>query len=186
MIEWEKLKARLRATEQALLERPSLADEKVKRTLAMRAERLAERSRAKKSAGTEISVLMVKIAEERFALPVEQISEIVPFQVITPVPGAPSEVRGVINLRGEILTVAQTSALLELSPSGNHGKIVLLRRTGKELGLFVDKIEEMETVDLDRFNPSEGSRYSRGVNPEAISLLDCETILNHPSFWGDQ
>ena len=76
-----------------------------------------ETSRAPQSRGTARHTLVVFELEDReFALPIEDIAEIVPMVLITPVPEVPPWVEGVVNLRGRVIPVIDLRTRLGIEP----------------------------------------------------------------------
>ncbi len=121
-------------------------------------------------------------------LPIAQVREINRQLDFTPVPHAPPGVRGVVNLRGEVVTVLDLHHVLGL-PSAEvtrqtRNLIVFYR--GEVVGLLVDQVADILEVDLQAVTPppanlhgAEG-RFFRGVVPlehDILVLLDLEEAL---------
>jgi purine-binding chemotaxis protein CheW len=88
-----------------------------------------------------------------FGIPVEQVQEVVRPQPITPVPLAPKVVRGLINLRGQILTAIDLGFRLGLGEPGDPSKLmnVVVRTDESPVSFLVDEIGEVLHVDDDSF-----------------------------------
>jgi purine-binding chemotaxis protein CheW len=84
-----------------------------------------------------------------FGIPVEHVQEVVRPQPITFVPLAPKVVRGLINLRGQILTVIDLGHRLGLSEPGDPTKLlnVVVRTDDSPVSFLVDEIGEVLDVD---------------------------------------
>jgi purine-binding chemotaxis protein CheW len=65
-----------------------------------------------------MQALLLPLAADWYALELTSVREIVPAPPVTPLPGAPIEVLGVFNLRGDVIPVLDTAALLGLPPAG--------------------------------------------------------------------
>jgi len=75
-----------------------------------------------------------------YAVNVLQLREVLPEVRVEPVPGAPPEVQGVLNLRGEILTLLDLLGWLGHAPSPRSGPVLIVEQGGQSLALRVDAI----------------------------------------------
>ncbi len=93
------------------------------------------------------------VGEGYFGIPVEQVQEVVLPQPITPVPLAPKVVRGLINLRGQILTAIDLRYRLGLGEPGDAKKLmnVVVRTGDSPVSFLVDEIGEVLDVDESAF-----------------------------------
>ncbi len=97
----------------------------------------------------------------------------------TPVPCAVGDVCGVINLRGEVLTVIDLGRLLGLSPVAHQGpaRYVIVASEKERIALLVDAIEDVVTLDRVELKPVPANFRSvrkealQGVYPLANELL---------------
>ncbi len=102
-----------------------------------------------------------KIAGEDYCLTVDDIQEILNYESPTPVPGAVREVTGILNVRGEIVTVLSGRRLLdleEISPDDSW-RIITMQSKGIYYGLVVDAVNEMIDINVDNLEtaPNTGS-----------------------------
>jgi purine-binding chemotaxis protein CheW len=81
-------------------------------------------------------------------LPVEEVSEVVRAEVLTPVPLAPSGVLGLLNLRGRIVTAVDARVLFGLAPreTGEPTAHVIVRVLDEQVSLVVDRTSDVVTV----------------------------------------
>ena len=94
-------------------------------------------------------VLLVRVADQFWALPLEIVRELVSQPRITPVPDAPPSVRGVISLRGEIVSVMDPGVRLGLSgPAGPRPVLVVVRDEEVATALAVDGVLDVADVPL--------------------------------------
>jgi len=93
------------------------------------------------------------VGDGYFGIPVEQVQEVVRPQPITSVPLAPKVVRGLINLRGQILTAIDLRYRLGLGEPGDQAKLmnVVVRTDESPVSFLVDEIGEVLDVDEDTF-----------------------------------
>lgn len=93
------------------------------------------------------------VAGDYFGIPVEKVQEVVRPQPITPVPLAPKVIRGLINLRGQILTALDLRYRLGLGEPGQQDKLmnVVVRHGDASMSFLVDEIGEVLDVDESTF-----------------------------------
>jgi len=91
--------------------------------------------------------------ERAFALPIQQIQEIIQGadQLIQP-PGLPAAFKGVLNLRGQAITVVDLRRLYGLAPlqDPTHAKILIIESQGARYGLLVDSVESIVSYYQDQ------------------------------------
>ncbi|RZA05969.1 MAG: chemotaxis protein CheW [Proteobacteria bacterium] len=154
-----------------------------------RARRLANRGQEDAAAQTLCRVVEVQVGDSRYALPLDQILEVRPLKELTPVPGAPPECLGLVNVRNELRAVVDLAALLGGavgSPSAATGGFLIFPRPAicgeRQVGLRVSAVGNV--YDLNRATLSaavgaEGSANAarRGVSEAGISLLDLSFLF---------
>lgn len=92
-----------------------------------------------------------EIAGEDYCLMVDDIQEILNYEAPTPVPGAVDEVTGILNVRGEIVTVISGRQLLDLGQKepNETWRIITMQSHGVYYGLIVDAVNEMIEINMD-------------------------------------
>ncbi len=123
-----------------------------------------------------------------FGVPVQQVQEVIRYQEMTRVPLVPQVVRGLINLRGQIVTAIDLRRRLGMSerPAGQLPMNVVVRTNEGALSLLVDEIGDVIEVEEKTFEkPPETLKVARemirGVHklPERLLLvLDTERAVN--------
>jgi purine-binding chemotaxis protein CheW len=89
-----------------------------------------------------------------FGVPVTEVQEVLQCQEMTSVPMAPREVCGLINLRGQIVTVIDLRRCLSLTDRIQPSGINVIVRTGEDVvSLRVDEMGNVENVDDSQFEP---------------------------------
>ena len=90
-----------------------------------------------------------------FGVPVPRVQEVIRFQPMTPVPLAPPAVRGMINLRGQIVLAIDLRRRLSLAerPEGELPMNVVVRTTDGAVSLLVDQIGDVIDVQPSTFEP---------------------------------
>lgn len=115
-------------------------------------------------------VLVVRVGDADYGIPVEQVREVARAQRVTRVPGAPALVRGIVNVRGVVVTVLELSGLLDAPRAVTSSSIVLLEHGSRLIGLAVDAVRDVRAVDaVAGQDPS--TAESAGVVPlDAVAL----------------
>ena len=125
--------------------------------------------------------VIFRLEKEHYALPLSAIREVVvPPEQWSRVPRAPEAIRGVINLRGRVVTVVELRALLGIASEGSLSqKIVLLDRGRRDLGLMVTDVEGIEPIERVVQAPGKQEAPVRGVarlKGLAVTVLDPEGV----------
>ena len=161
---------------------PAAADARVFRE---RAHDLARETRAEERAGLT-TYGVIDLGGELFGFPIDVVREFAHVNSVSPVPCCPAHIVGSMNLRGDILTLADIRPALGMPTEGTMSEVVVLRLG--ELLLGVPAAEIVDVVILGQADiaevpvASDGGHkaYCKGiatVNGRAISILDLEKIL---------
>ena len=144
-----------------------------------RAVRLAKTQSSPTAVSPGLPVIIFRLARERYAIELKYLAEVLPFTRCTPVPGAPPQFLGVINLRGELRGVLDLSQLLALpeSESTKSGFILMLRRSGLGVGLKVDSIEDLYEIRPEELTRPMQANYLKGLASGTLPLLDADILL---------
>lgn len=96
------------------------------------------------------SFVTFEVADQMFGIPVMRVQDILTPDIIANVPLGPSEVRGLINLRGRIVTVIDVRSRLNLPPheadASTRGMGVTVERDGEFYTLLVDKVGDVVSL----------------------------------------
>lgn len=109
----------------------------------------AARRESASPADAQRQLLCVRVAQVPYAVPVENVREIVRVRPITPIPRTVSSVRGVISLRGEIIQVIDLRLRLRLPAEAatKASRIVVVQvEDGRVAGVLVDEVREVLRV----------------------------------------
>jgi len=158
--------------------------------LRRRAKLLAERrSQAQAEPGTPM--LVFALGSERYGLPLRDVAEVRHFAQCAPLPGAPKELLGVMNIRGDAFSVAELAALLGLAPSAERPPgFVLVLRKGERVGFRVDSVIDIRPVVADQLTPMPQAQaetltpYLKGLAPDQTMILDPDALLGHAALGG--
>lgn len=134
-----------------------------------------------------------KLDKELYGIDVMSVQEVLRYTEITPVPGAPHFVLGIINLRGNVVTIIDTRSRFGLGPFNidDNSRIIIVEIQGQVLGLLVDSVAEVVYVEDDEVEKTpnvgneESSKYIQGVSNksgELLILVSLEAFVNLGSF----
>ena len=89
-------------------------------------------------------VLVIALGDERYGIPVASVREVVGHYEAVPLPCAPDSVRGVVNLRGEIVSVMDLGALLQTGDGSLvGGPLVVIADESVTCAIVVDALEDV-------------------------------------------
>lgn len=130
-----------------------------------------------------------RLDSETYGINVMQVQEVLRYSEIAPVPGAPPYVIGIINLRGNVVTVIDTRQRFGLAPDHitDQTRIVIIEAEGQVLGILVDSVSEVvylrqsEIESTPNIGNDEKGRFIRGVcnkNDELLILVELDKMLS--------
>jgi purine-binding chemotaxis protein CheW len=159
--------------------------EEIKRILKHRAAELAVEEAAVSDA-EEIEVLEFMLDRERYGIESRFIREVYPLKTFTKVPCTPAYVTGVVNVRGQILSIVDIGRFFDLQRKGltDLNKVIILHSPFLEFGILADEILGVSKCKIGNIETSlptltdVRSDYLKGVTEERLIILDGEKILS--------
>ena len=130
-----------------------------------------------------------RLDNEKYGIKVMQVQEVLRMTEIAPVPGAPDYVLGIINLRGNVVTVIDTRrrfGLMDAEPD-DATRIVIVEAENQVVGILVDSVAEVvdlrasEIETAPNVGNDESSKYIQGVcsrENELLILVDVNKLLS--------
>jgi purine-binding chemotaxis protein CheW len=186
-VDWDGIKARLRAAEQALAAGLQVSPEKRRAILHRRALVHAALPAPAEAAGARIEVVEFMLGAQRYAALAADVKEVLPLTRLTPLPGVPSFVAGIVHLHGRIVTVIDLKHFFDLPRSDltDLNRLVVLQHGGVEVALLADRIGGVGSLRLAELQAvPAGSRVTclRGVAPGPLALIDTQKLMNDPKM----
>ncbi len=134
-----------------------------------------------------------RLDNETYGINVMQVQEVLRHTEIAPVPGAPSYVMGIINLRGNVVTVIDTRLRFGLSsaPVTDNTRIVIIEADKQVVGILVDSVAEVvylrqsEIETAPNVGTDESAKFIQGVcnkNNELLILVDLEKMMSEEEW----
>ena len=156
---------------------------------------MSARAQAQSSQDPVLRWVTFKLGDETYGINVMQVQEVLRMTEIAPVPGAPSYVLGIVNLRGNVVTVIDTRNRFGLSPveADDATRIVIIETEGHIIGVLVDSVAEVVNLQSSEIETppnvgnNESARYIQGVysrDGEILILVDVNKLLTTEE-WGD-
>ncbi|MDO8776467.1 MAG: chemotaxis protein CheW [Burkholderiaceae bacterium] len=184
-IDWNEVKQRLEAARVATDSIWAPTAGETQRILEARALALAREPAPAESADDWIEVVEFILAHERYALASEYVREVYPLEELTPLPCTPAFVLGIVNLRGEILSVIDIKKFFDLPEKGltDLNKVIVLESEDMVFGIVADAISGVRRILRADIQPSlptlTGIReaYLQGVTAERVVILDAQKLL---------
>src|SRR5574344_761592 len=130
-----------------------------------------------------------QLDRETYGINVMQVQEVLRYTEIAPVPGAPDYVLGIINLRGNVVTVIDTRSRFGLPPAevSENSRIVIIEADKQVIGIMVDSVAEVVYLRASEMDvaPSvgteESAKFIQGVSNrdgELLILVDLNKLLS--------
>lgn len=129
-----------------------------------------------------------ELDNESYGISVSEVREVLRYSDIAPVPGAPDFVIGIINLRGNVVTVIDTRSRFGLSSTDvdDNTRIIIIDIEDQEVGILVDSVAEVVDLNVNAIEAApnvgneETSRYIQGVTSmdgNLLILVDVNKLL---------
>ena len=110
------------------------------------------------------------------------VRELIPLGDVTRLPGAPAFVRGLINVRGTIVTILDLGVRLDPSAvPATEGSILLVRHRDRLVGIVVDEVADVRQLDVDESGASQAAgdlvRGVATVDGTPVVVLDLGGLI---------
>ncbi|SFP46420.1 purine-binding chemotaxis protein CheW [Butyrivibrio proteoclasticus] len=142
--------------------------------------------------GELIQYIVIKIDDEQYGINIKFIDNIVRMQQITRVPQVDEYLKGVINIRGEIVPVMSVRMKMGLTADEitNKSRIIILKtESGDLVGIIVDQVNQVLTIDsnnvekvrYDDKKAKSNTSFVSGVGHYEgglVSILDLEAVVS--------
>lgn len=138
--------------------------------------------------GQEMRWVTFQLEKEKYGINVMQVQEVLRVSEIAPVPGAPEYVLGIINLRGNVVTVIDTRKRFGLLPKemDDSTRIVIIESDEQVVGILVDSVAEVVDLPVSDMESApnvgteESAKFIQGVashDDELLILVDLNKLL---------
>jgi len=131
-----------------------------------------------------MQVVVFKVNEEQFAVEASKVQSINDMMEITKVPKSEEYIKGLINLRGNIISLLDINLLLDIEKSTEQQEnIIILNLQEESVGVTVDQVDEVLEIEENLIEKIENDRnktYIKGVinfKDRIVTLIDIEKLI---------
>lgn len=104
----------------------------------------------------ELEVVIFKMANEEYAFNIDDVSEIIDMTEITPVADSVKHIKGVINIRGQVISIASLYGILKFKENTDlDQKIIVTNVQGNSIGFVVDKVNDVRGIEASEIKEEE-------------------------------
>jgi purine-binding chemotaxis protein CheW len=132
--------------------------------------------------------IVFRLAREWYGVEIAKVKEVIKAGKITFLPSSPEHIAGIVNLRGNILSVTDLKAIFRLphEEATEKTRIIAIESGILETGLLVDEVVDSIEVPVSKIGPAlftlpaEGGKYIEGqckVDNKLIALISVEKVL---------
>ncbi len=183
-IDWEEVHRRLK-TARAAVENEWVPTPEEKRSILRERARALARESKKYDSGGEIEIIEFLLAYERYGVESAFVSEVYPLKDLTPVPCTPVHVIGIVNVRGQVLSVIDLKKFFDLPEKGlgDLNKVIILKADAMEFGVLADVVLGVRRIAVSELQPSlptlTGVRgeYLKGITKDRTVILAAQSLL---------
>lgn len=133
-----------------------------------------------------MQVVIFKIGDEQFAVETSKVQSINDIMEITKVPKAPKHIKGLINLRGNIISLLDINLLLDIEKGNiDQNNIIILDVEEELVGITVDEVDEVLEVDetiLEKLENERKKSYVKGIlnfKDRIVTLVDINKLISN-------
>lgn len=188
-INWDEVKSRVNTLQESFNLKTILPEEK-RSILKARAQALSVEKNDETDEKECIEIVVFGLATETYGIESKFIREVYPLRDFTVLPGTPSFVLGIVNVRGQIVSVIDLKKFFNLPQKGlgELNKVIIIRNQKMEFGILADIINDSCTIKIEDIQTPPvstngiGAGYLRGVTADQIIILDAERILGDESI----
>lgn len=183
---WEEIQNRLESVSSTLKRDIDSDSEKHAKILKVRAMALAQEAEKHERDDACLEAVEFFLSHEKYCIELIHIREVYPFKDLTPIPCTPPFVLGIINFRGQILSIIDLKKFFELPEQEitDHSRVIILHSEEMEFGILADDIIGVRYILLSEIQPplatftGVGAEYLRGVTKDRVVILDGGKILS--------
>jgi purine-binding chemotaxis protein CheW len=184
-VDWNEVHLRIEAAAATLAPGSTHTEKESRSILKERARALAREAESAATAKDCLDVIEFRLASETYAIEYAFVREVLPLKDITPLPGTPSFILGIVNLRGQILSIVDLRSFFNLPARGlgDLNKVIVIRDDRMEFGILADDILGIKAIPRIGIQPpiptltGIGADYLRGITGSGTIILDGNAIL---------
>ena len=145
---------------------------------------------SKKGQSTDTRYLCFSLGQQKFAMPLLQVKEVIASAETTSIPQSPAYFRGILNLRGQVISIIDLRSKLKIGKAelASETTIVILDLDGHFIGVVVDSVDAVLSFEASSisgppaYDPTSGNDFIVGVAKKEkalILLIDLKKVLSN-------
>jgi purine-binding chemotaxis protein CheW len=141
-IDWDEIKSKVASLQKVIEQKEILLPEKKRSLLKKRAQALALQENDETGQQECIEIIVFRLAYETYGIETAFVREVYPLKDMTTLPGTPSFVMGIINVRGQIVSVVDLKKFFNLPEKGlgELNKVIIMCNERMEFGILADVV----------------------------------------------
>ncbi len=131
-----------------------------------------------------MQVVVFRLGDEQFAVETAKVQGINDIMEITRVPKAPDYIKGLINLRGNVISLLDINLLLNINKKENveQNNIIILKMEDEHVGITVDEVDEVLEIEEEILEKVDDQKklYIKGVinfKDRVVTLIDIDKLF---------
>lgn len=131
-----------------------------------------------------MQAVIFKLNDEQFAVETSKVQSISDMMQVTKVPKAPNHIKGLINLRGTIISLLDINLLLEEKlRESEQNNMIILEMQDELVGIAVDEVDEVLDVEesfIEKIDDDRSKKCIKGVinfKDRVVTLIDIDKLL---------
>ena len=184
-INWNEILQRVEKARESLERGEAPSPREKGAILKARARVLAREAEEAGAAREFLDIIEFSLAAETYGIESAFVREVYPLKDFTSLPGTPHFVLGIVNVRGQILSVIDLKKFFNLPGKGlgQLNKVIIIRNDRMEFGILADAVLDARPVPLETIQSAPptvtgiGAEYLKGVTGGRMIILDAEKIL---------
>lgn len=136
--------------------------------------------------GVNMQVVIFRLNNEQFAVETAKVQSINNSMEITKVPQAPAYIKGLINLRGNVISLLDINLLMDIPKAEiSENSILILEMEDELVGITVDQVDEVLDVEenaIEKINDEGKKVYIQGIinfKDSIVTLIDIDKLLSN-------
>lgn len=184
-VNWDEIIGRVNSLQESFNQKNIVSSDKKHSVLKSRAQVLAIEKKDETAQNKFIEIVVFQLASESYGIESAFIREVYPLKDYTVLPGTPPFVLGIINVRGQIVSVIDLKKFFNLPEKGlgELNKVIIVQNKRMEFGILADIIHGTRLISTEKIQAPPvstsgiGAGYLRGISNDHIIILEVEKIL---------
>ena len=133
-----------------------------------------------------MQVVIFRLNNELFAVETAKVQSINNAMGITKVPKAPAYIKGLVNLRGNVISLLDINLLMDIPKSGkSENSIIILEMEDELVGVTVDQVDEVLDLEenvIEKINDEKKKAYIEGIinlDNRVVTLINIDKLLSN-------